>query len=367
MYRTNGKAVFAVRGGGRNPKSTIIPWIRSSSICEAIPAAIARSSISSPICSRKPHLLLLRNSRFQNFVFLDAGTFSAGIDAAMDMKNPRLGNRTTYVGSPVGGRPDFYGDVVSFTLPASGLELSVASKTTAGRAWIPQLDSVYPDTPLSLLSTDYFTRHDVHLAHTFGRSSSESRQASKGIRLVNAASLREDQSLAPGTLATVLDDFPEGALLQIADQTFTSRTFVFPPQEPGVHRVAISVEDRLLKEGTVQVTATSPGVFVATPADPAQLGLIVSGGEGISNTAESPAHSGEIIRILATGVDPTLSDQPTIYLGMTVVKPEAIEPDVDKPGAWWISVRVPQGLSGQNPLFVIQSAAISNPVTFWVR
>jgi uncharacterized protein (TIGR03437 family) len=349
---------------------------------------------------------LTRNSSFKIYTIIDSGVFSAGLDAAMDMEAPAFANWNTIIGSPTGSRPDFYGDVNPIKLPGSQLDLSLPSKTTNGRAWIPRLEALFPDEPLSVRSTDFFSRHDLPLAHALARATNISRRAATGISLSNGASFRDDQALAPLTLASLFGNFT-GAIASGADRvplptqlggvtvsidgreaplSFANPfqiNFQVPLVESGVRPIQVRVNQQLVAEGSVTITTGSPGIFIANGLEPTQPGAILRQ-NGNLPTAADPASAGEVLTIYGTGfgvLDQAVSAgaapanltrtvrTPEVWFGANKGSIEFSGPSPQFPGVWQWNVRIPEnaGLSGAVPVFVSSDNAASNAVSIWVR
>lgn len=99
------------------------------------------------------------------YVITSRHTFSAAANFATEVE------RTTsaiFVGEPMGGRPNLYGDVRTAVLPNSRLTVYISAiywqKSTSDdtRPWID------PDLPAPLSSTDYFAGHDPAMAAILG-------------------------------------------------------------------------------------------------------------------------------------------------------------------------------------------------------
>jgi hypothetical protein len=94
-------------------------------------------------------------------VILSRVTFSAAENFAVDVEKSA---HPVFVGEPSGGSPNLYGDAVPTLLPASGLQLRIATiywqKSTADD---PRL-AIDPQVPVSLSSSDFFAGRDPVLA-----------------------------------------------------------------------------------------------------------------------------------------------------------------------------------------------------------
>ena len=108
-----------------------------------------------------PLLDALRSRRINRpgrlFVLIGRSTFSAAgnFAAEIDMRT-----QARFVGEPTGGSPNQYGDSTSFTLPATGWTVHVAtSHTVRTRSDDPRL-AIEPDLPASLSSEDFLAGRD---------------------------------------------------------------------------------------------------------------------------------------------------------------------------------------------------------------
>jgi C-terminal processing protease CtpA/Prc len=94
------RVVLDLRGNGGGSTAVVQPfvdWVRSSPL----------------------------NVRGRFFVIVDRGTFSSGMDAAIQLAGP---TRATLVGEPTGGKPNSYGEVKTFQLGNSGLVVQYATE-----------------------------------------------------------------------------------------------------------------------------------------------------------------------------------------------------------------------------------------------
>lgn len=93
------------------------------------------------------------------FALIGSSTFSSALMNAITLKR-ELG--AVLVGEPTGGRPNGYGEVKSFALPNSGLNVSYSTKFF--RSW-PDGDpeSLEPDVPAAISSADYQAGRDPAL------------------------------------------------------------------------------------------------------------------------------------------------------------------------------------------------------------
>ncbi|MDF2925557.1 MAG: peptidase [Paenibacillaceae bacterium] len=77
----------------------------------------------------------------QLFVFIGKGTFSSGMENAIEFRD---WNNATLVGEPTGGKPNSYGNTVSFQLPHSKLQGQYSTRYFINEKGNDQL-SVFPD------------------------------------------------------------------------------------------------------------------------------------------------------------------------------------------------------------------------------
>ncbi|MFO7448390.1 MAG: S41 family peptidase [Ignavibacteriaceae bacterium] len=89
------------------------------------------------------------------FVIIGRGTYSAAFLNAIAFKQ---NTNTILVGEPTGGKPNFYADGATFTLPNSGLIVSYCKGFFESQ--IPNPDALYPDYPVEVTSQDYINGKD---------------------------------------------------------------------------------------------------------------------------------------------------------------------------------------------------------------
>jgi hypothetical protein len=110
------------------------------------------SSVVQPLIdglARRPSL------RGRLYAVIGRETFSSGLLAALDLLNR---DAATLIGEPTGGKPNAFGDTLSFSLPVTGLRVTYSTKRfnlVPGDP--PSLD---PAIPIAESSSDYFARHD---------------------------------------------------------------------------------------------------------------------------------------------------------------------------------------------------------------
>jgi uncharacterized protein (TIGR03437 family) len=329
--------------------------------------------------------LFLANPRFRVYEVIDKGTFSSGMDDAMQIKSVALqfgsslpgvniNQLFTVIGEPTGGEPNEYGQVVAFTLPGSGLNGQYSTKYFPAPAGIPNTPSFMPDVAISTRSTDYFARYDPILGAILGRSNGAPAPPSGSVITVNSASFRIDQGLAPGEIATAFGTFSptpdqvvvNGVAGQLLGANSTQATFVIPSSvQPG--NVAISVRAGGVELGSGQATISpvAPAIFVVNGTDPGQPGAVENQDYSLNSSA-APAAPGSILQIYATGYGPG-GATPQVYFGDTPAQVAYSAPLTQYVGLWLIDAVVPTGISGQIPVFVSAGGAVSNAVTVFVH
>jgi hypothetical protein len=95
------------------------------------------------------------NKKDRLFVILGRGTFSSAVLNAIELKNQ---THATFVGEPTGGKPNHFGEVRSFTLKNSKLNVSYSTKYFTHAK--EDTDSFYPDIPVDLSIRDYINKKD---------------------------------------------------------------------------------------------------------------------------------------------------------------------------------------------------------------
>lgn len=99
------------------------------------------------------------NQRGKIFVAIDHGTFSSGMLNAVNLQQM---TPSILVGEPTGGKPNSYGEVLSFTLPNSGLIVNYSVKFFQTVPGDPP--SLMPDLLVELSVDDYLAGRDPVLA-----------------------------------------------------------------------------------------------------------------------------------------------------------------------------------------------------------
>ena len=309
---------------------------------------------------------------------------------------------TVLIGEPTGGKPNSYGDVLSFSLPNSGASVSYSTKYFSSPV---VTDSVMPDRSVALYARDIFARYDPFLAAALA----DGGPAAEGsVALVNSATFRMGP-VAAGSLATVffalpgasgigssfplpkklggvevwLNEIPAPLVAVTAGQINLQVPFGLAPGSAAFRLVRDGAE---VLSATVPVSAATPGLFLGDWSAVDQPGAILNQ-DYRPNTAAVRARRGEVIQIFGTGAGPldmAMTDgvPPSGgVLARTVATPRVFvagEPaevvysgmSPQFPGLWQINVRVPDAatVTKQAPVFVIaEGGAVSNGVTVWVE
>ena len=112
----------------------------------------------------KPMLKYLRehptlNQKGKLFVIIGRRTYSSAMWNTLDLKSK---TKAILVGESIGGKPNHFGEVRTFTLPSSKLTVYYST-----RHWVLSKDSdpdtVKPDLPVKFLAKDYFEGKDPYL------------------------------------------------------------------------------------------------------------------------------------------------------------------------------------------------------------
>jgi uncharacterized protein (TIGR03437 family) len=310
----------------------------------------------------------------------------------------------TLFGAPTGGTPNHYGNIGSFTLPNSRLQINYSTRFFSSSV---RTDALFPDVPVALASSDYFARFDPVLA-SLNVSVPVTRPPS-GIAVVNAATLRAGDPVSPGSLATAFGDFSQlpaadakgvpwakslsgvtvlvnGVAAPLLAVRPTQINFQIPGTTPlGFPEIRITRDGAGVATDVFAVATASPGMFVVPATDISRPGAILNQ-DSAPNSATAVARRGDIIQIYATGQgpsDPPAEDglpggtnppsisrlSPRVIFGVepAEVVYSGLSPEL--PGVWQINARVPDqpSVSGQVPVYVVQGSALSNAVTAWVE
>jgi uncharacterized protein (TIGR03437 family) len=330
---------------------------------------------------------LAANPKFRIYVAIDKGTFSSGMDDAMQFKSSDvpaelqalgtpvdLTGRTIVIGQPTGGKPSGYGNVQPFTLPGSRLAGQYSTKLVAAPNGIPDGPSFLPDIRIGMRSTDYFARHDPVLAAILARTEAMPASPSGTAIVVNGASFRADQGVAPESFASAFGAFSktpdevrvDGAPARVIGGNTSQVNFLVPASiTPGSAAVSVRAGGTELANGQVAITAVGPGIFVGQAVDPSQPGAVENQDYSL-NSGSNPAAPGSVVQIFATGYG-QLSGPPQVFFGDAPAQVLFSGELPEYPGLWQINAVVPPSLSGQIPVFIIAGNLSSNAVTISVR
>lgn len=345
------------------------------------------SSILSPLLNgllaRAPTLLV--NPQFRVYDVIDKGTFSSGMDDAMEIKSAALqyasqfpgvdlSQRFVVIGEATGGKPAEYGQVDEFTLPGSGLNGQYSTKYFPNPAGIPDLPSFMPDIPIATRSTDFFARYDPTFAAILGRMSGVPAAPSGNVITVNGASFRVDQGIAPGSFASAFGSFSQtpdevmvnGVAGQIVARSTSQVNFIVPAStSPGTATISVRAAGVELAQGQASISAVGPGIFVLEGDNPSQPGAVENQDYSV-NSNSNPAARGSVVQIFATGYG-QLSGSPQVFFADTPAQILFSGETAEYPGLWQINAVVPSTLSGQVPIFIIGGNLTSNAVTISIQ
>jgi hypothetical protein len=126
------------------------------------------SSVAKPLIDG-----LAQRTQFRGRLYVIVGreTFSSGMLNAIELK-AQAG--AVIAGEPSGGKPNSYGEVKSFVLPSSNATVYYSTKWFQNVTGDPE--SIIPDIPVSLSSSDFFARRDPVLDAISGVKTMSSRR-----------------------------------------------------------------------------------------------------------------------------------------------------------------------------------------------
>jgi uncharacterized protein (TIGR03437 family) len=315
--------------------------------------------------------VIAANPNFRTYDVIDGGTFSSGLDDAMEVKSNAIAVAAMYpglgldkslivIGSSSGGPPAGYGEVKPFNLPYLGLSGQYSTVYDPLPAYIPEGAAFDPDIPVSNRSTDYFARHDPVLAAIFARASAPPAAPTGAAIVVNGASFRTDQGIAPGSYAAAFGTFPSnvdgvsvnGTAAQLVAANTSQINFIVPAAvSAGQATISVSAGGSEVANGQFTVTPVSIGLFAVLNED-----------SNINGTA-APALQNSTIQIFATGFAQTTQ----VLVGDSPVQALYSGPVIGAAGLWQINATVPSGATGQLPVYTIAGNTVSNAVTVWVK
>jgi uncharacterized protein (TIGR03437 family) len=327
---------------------------------------------------------LSRRAGFRIYSLIDRGTFSSGMWAAMDLKQPVFGAvhadgspLVITAGEPTGGTPGSFGEVLTLTLPHSRISLTYSTRRHAQRPYIPVRDALYPDVLLPLRSTDYFARNDTYIAATLARSGYAPVERSGEIVVVNAASSRLDTGIAPGSYVSAFGWFPRpdlvltlnGGRVTPLGTTPTQLVFRMPEGVDGEGFIEAAWDGAVQARGSFPIVAVGPGLFVADPSNVFQPGAALNENSE-PNTPQTPAARGSIVQLFGTGQGIRLLEgrsDLSVWIGQERAEVFFSGTAPGHPGLWQINARVPDGLTGEQPVVVSANGLLSNAVTIRVQ
>lgn len=332
---------------------------------------------------------LYANPNFVAYDVIDKSVFSSGVLNAMLFKSlqmqaaaesPGLGleKRLYVIGEASGGSPSHYGNVTAFTLPNSQLTGQYSTKFFALQDYIPAGPSFLPDIAIPMRSTDFFARYDPVLAGIVAKSAGSPPAPSGNAIAVNGASFRVEHGLAPGSFASVFGVFPDsvdgvvvnGQAGRVVGTSTAQVNFVMPTGlTPGPATISVRAKSTEVASGQATITTAGPGIFVAAASDAAQPGAVLNQDSTLSSKA-NPAAGGTVVQIFATGYGPLDSaGQAAAHVYFDTLPADVLfsGPIAQFPGLWQINARVPSGVAGQVPVFVVAGNLASNAVTLWVK
>ena len=280
------------------------------------------------------------------------------------------------IGESTGGKPSHYGTVNGFTLPASRLTGQYSTKFIAAPPGIPDGPAFNPDIAVATRSTDYFARFDPVMGAIVARSAGAAAPPSGNAIVVNGASFRTEQGVAPGSFASAFGSFGQtpdqvviaGASGQIVSAGAAQVNFIVPASLAiGPATVSVRTGGVELAAGRATVTSSSPGLFIFRPADPSQPGAVENQDFSV-NTQTNPAATGSVVQIFATGYGPLdASGAAPVHVYIAEMPAQVLFSGPVAPGLWQINAQVPSGISGQASLYLVSGNTASNAVTIWVQ
>ncbi|HEX4947987.1 MAG TPA: peptidase S41, partial [Blastocatellia bacterium] len=94
------------------------------------------------------------------YVITGNSTASSGMLCAIDFRNQ---TNAILLGEPTGGKPNSYGNILSLTLPNSGLACSYSIKYFSLAPGDPA--AVFPDVTIPMTAMDFINRNDPVLSY----------------------------------------------------------------------------------------------------------------------------------------------------------------------------------------------------------
>jgi uncharacterized protein (TIGR03437 family) len=323
----------------------------------------------------------LSNPLFRAYDVIDKGTFSSGMDDAMDIKSQALqfGSRLPpetflVIGEATGGDPTGYGNVIGFSLPASGLYGQYSTEFFDPPPGIPSLPSFMPDIPITVRSTDFFARYDPIMGAILASGGGAPTAPSGAVTVVNGASFRIDQGVSAGSYASAFGAFgatPDqvtvnGAAAQLVFGDSLQVNFIVPASiTAGTAGVSVFAGGTDVGDGQFTVSASGPGIFVLQDTNPAQPGAVENQDYAVNSSSDAAA-PGSVIILYGTGYG-QFGSSAQVFFGDTPAQVLFSGQTGEYPGLWQLNVKVPDGIRGQIPVFVVAGNLASNAVTVAVE
>lgn len=228
------------------------------------------------------------------------------------------------------------------------------------------------------------------------------------VTIVNNASFRGDQPVAPGSWAaafgtfagvsaTTASTFPlpktlggvtvkiDGVDAPLFDVRATQITFLIPAGAmPGLRPVAITTTGGTVT-GNVRIIASAPGIFVKDTATPPR-GAARNQDGVTENSQAAPARRGEIISLFGTGPGPfsqavrdgevpgaspliTTRATPQVFIGGVQADVQFSGLNPNAPGLWQLNAVIPNQafITGRTAVRVFMDGVDSNEVTIFVQ
>lgn len=349
---------------------------------------------------------LRQNPRFGFYGLISRLTFSSGMFAAQEIKR-FAGARL--VGEDTGGNPDAFGDTLNYTLPVSGLRLSISTRHFSPFGPGVRAPAVAADIRVFRDSADVFARFDPILFAVFALKDGGPRMGDRKNPVVSAAGLRPGSVQAAGSLSTVFGDFGSVApsvasSVPLPDMLGDVRVLVGGRRAPllyaspaqinfqqpsgvlaPVELVEVERAGHSIWKGTETTSSTAPAIFISDPTSFRRPGAVLNE-DGISNSATHPTQAGQVIQIFSTGY-PELTATvaaghvpqpgtwvrtvavPTVWIGQWPAEVLFSGASPEFPGVWQIDARVPAGIEVGMlmPVTISVAGQLSNAVTIWME
>jgi uncharacterized protein (TIGR03437 family) len=226
------------------------------------------------------------------------------------------------------------------------------------------------------------------------------------VSIVNGASSRADQPVAPGSWASAYGNFAGVTTTVATTPTFPTTlggvtvsvggtnapiyfvssgqiNFLLPyATTAGLKTVAITTPSGTLN-GNVRVIVSAPGLFIKDQQTPPKGAILNQ--DGVENTQSVPARRGSVIAIYATGPGPlsrapvdggpapsdpliTTSQTPQVYIAGVEAQVQFSGLAPTFAGLWQINAVVPDQrfIAGRVPVTIFQNGVDSNEVSVFV-